>query len=1785
MTYYVDPNKGNDANVGTTSDSPWASFAKVNALSLAPGDKVVIAAGIHSQTLKPSAAGTKEKPVTIQFLPGRHEFRAASAIKLCYFVSNSADAPLKPRPIGILVRNARHLNITGGKDCEICYGDRMTELINDQSEDITYSCLNFDFVRPTVSEFRVLESGANSVLIQIAEGSTYAIEKGRFQWTGDLGPGGAMVQQADPVLKTCWRLGQWDPFATASVEDLGGGKVRLTYKNGNYGMIKGRQFQFRNIERDTTSAVNTRSKDITFRDCNFYALPGMGIVSQFTENIAFRRVNIAPRPGTLRTCPAWADCLQLSGCRGEILVDDCHFSGTQDDPINVHGTHLRIIEKPAPNQVLVRFMQPQTYGIAAFQPGDKVEFVNHQTLRGYAANTVSGIERKTDKDWLLTFERPVADFGKDDVVDNITWYPNITIRNCTVDTDSCRGFLVTTRGKALIDGCTFIRTRMSAILVEDDAEGWFESGPIRDLTVSNNRFIQCGQDGSPVICLSPHNGNNDPALAVHENIRICGNYFDGGGISARSVKGLTITGNRFSAKTLPIQHSACTQVTIDKNELGVADSSTQRSIAFTSISKGTSDNDTDGIPYGVALWNESLGGNHRAVVQVKDPADAVYVRLPWRRQDLSPEKKAVVVFDAKGKQILNVVRGAITREAGEIVFQPTLGAGDYFVYFMPGGNLGAVKRTADAAWLKANKLDDDKEHVAESAVRLRHANVARFESRNEFHRRDSMELIATAKETADSLVKYPQAGYLVFPEDRRYCVRMFNDLPYRWIRRGPLDCFSGEASPNEFYTFQLGIYACRKAISDIRLEFSDLEGSNGSVLPKSSIRCINSGGVDWAGEAFTKPIGVGLGTVKPLWFILNIPENVAAGIYHGTVKLTPVGQRDSNGVDALTPTTIALDIKIVGDPLPYHGCLDAWRMSRLGWLDSTKGEEDTVVKPYITVDWHGNTATILNRTVVFDALGFPTQITAGRHELLTGPVEFSIVGENGPVPFAAGAMMPVKEGKSLVANKWTHQADTLRMEVHATMECDGCLDYRIKLRADKDTTTKDIALDIPMRSEIAEYFMGLAQRGQYAPAKVNWKWNVDQVTNKLWAGNAVGGLTFDMMHNQDIWPTTYNYRNWGVPQSWDNQAKGGCDFTRDAKVARIHAYTGPRTWKAGDEVDFHFHLLITPFKPIDMGLFHYRYCGKEQRHYQEDPNGPKYGANIAHTHHAMGGINPWINYPFLTMDAMKAYRQRLLGYGYEDMDLYYTLREISNHMSEIWALRSLDDEIFSANESITYDEHGGRTFKGGGGYSWLQEHLLTGYAPAWSVGVDGDVDAAIGTQGLSRLHNSYVEGLDLLMQRVGFKGLYLDGLAYDRQIMKRVARVMAKNAPDYRIRFHTGNNFDFAGWHCNGLLQYCEHLAYITDLYIGEGYNYGASPDYWFVEMSGIPFGLKNEMLGGGNAWRGMIYGMDSPENGASPGLWKLWDSFGIQKSQMIGYWDPHCPVKTDHKDILATVYRREGKTLVALASWAEEPHMCRLTVDWKALGLDPHKAKLYAPEVQYFQPSAMTAAADAIPVMPGHGWLLILDEEEHEAPSFQVPNAYAGRSVLFQDAFDGATLKEPWKVNVSKNPAVSLKRDKGRLVITAPANCFAFAERSLPSGFNLVECDIFSGTDYGATWGPGIALIWNDKAALRMNLRTNQCFGIDSGGGQGFAGKVTPNTWYHLRFRCEKEQYLGEISTDGKLWFPIATYQRKQFHGNPVLVRLGKMNGSSDAVDFSPSGPVGSSAFKNFRIYGMLGK
>lgn len=182
-------------------------------------------------------------------------------------------------------------------------------------------------------------------------------------------------------------------------------------------------------------------------------------------------------------------------------------------------------------------------------------------------------------------------------------------------------------------------------------------------------------------------------------------------------------------------------------------------------------------------------------------------------------------------------------------------------------------------------------------------------------------------------------------------------------------------------------------------------------------------------------------------------------------------------------------------------------------------------------------------------------------------------------------------------------------------------------------------------------------------------------------------------------------------------------------------------------------------------------------------------------------------------------------------------------------------------------------------------------------------------------------------------------------------------------------------------LQFMHLFPYIDSLWFGEGYDYNEEPDYWLVEVSGIPFGLMGDMMREGNLWRGMLYGMTTRFRCADPSaLWRLWDSFGIANATMAGYWEARPPVSSDHADVRVTTYARHGlAALVAVASWHPLPLSVALAFDWAALGLDGSHVRLTLPDVGHGQALARPQLTDGgatarLDIAEGHGALLLVE-------------------------------------------------------------------------------------------------------------------------------------------------------------------------------------------------------------------
>jgi hypothetical protein len=537
----------------------------------------------------------------------------------------------------------------------------------------------------------------------------------------------------------------------------------------------------------------------------------------------------------------------------------------------------------------------------------------------------------------------------------------------------------------------------------------------------------------------------------------------------------------------------------------------------------------------------------------------------------------------------------------------------------------------------------------------------------------------------------------------------------------------------------------------------------------------------------------------------------------------------------------------------------------------------------------------------------------------------------------------------------------LKSELSASMEFDGFVQVKITLSAAQPVQVQDIRLEIPLVKEAAPYMMGLGLKGGYRPPSLDWTWDVKKNQDGAWLGDANAGLQFSLRAENYSRPLNTNFyqsKPLNMPPSWFNDGKGRISIREtNGSTLLVSCTSGQRTLQPGRDLHFDFNLLLTPFKPLDTKS---QWSTRFFHAFKPIDDVIRAGSNVINVHHA-NDVNPYINYPFLHQQQMKAYIDEAHQKGLR-VKIYDTIRELSNHALELFALRSLGSEIFSQGP--------------GGGFSWLQEHLGSDYIAAWFV--PQLKDAAVINSGMSRWHNYYIEGLDWLVRNMKIDGLYIDDVAFDRTTMKRVRKVLDRGRPEALIDLHSANQYNPRDGYANSANLYLEHFPYINRLWFGEYFDPDSPPDFWLIEMSGIPYGLMGEMLqDGGNKWRGMIYGMTCrmPYDGNDPSpVWKVWDDFRIQDSEMIGYWSQRCPVKTGNKDVLATAYVQQGrKTLVSIASWAASDVNVRLSIDWGALGIDPKQAVLSAPEVKDFQPAARFGPDDPIPVPKGKGWLLIV--------------------------------------------------------------------------------------------------------------------------------------------------------------------------------------------------------------------
>jgi hypothetical protein len=956
-------------------------------------------------------------------------------------------------------------------------------------------------------------------------------------------------------------------------------------------------------------------------------------------------------------------------------------------------------------------------------------------------------------------------------------------------------------------------------------------------------------------------------------------------------------------------------------------------------------------------------GNHRALIRVPSGGDAAYLNLEWRRHDRGVDTVRFYIVNAEtGDTVRNIHRVEVNNEHCEIAFGPVI-AGNYYFYYLPfvmqtgwggyDGNYLPREAPPEKEWMDANKIQDGN---VSGCVR---AECDEIQARTEFDSFYPMEVIATENEKKGLIGSHPDEKFLLFPEDRKFPIRMRDNIPEKWILDPVHDRFRGTADRNEYYAFQLGLWAI-DSIEGVKVTFHPLVGKD-TTLPAEAMTCFNTGGIDPNGKPFEKTVNVSKGKVQPLWIGVDIPRDIAPGMYKTDIEVVTANAGQKR---------VSAEIDVTDSVLEDRGDNQIWRHSRLRWLNSTAGIDDLPVSPYGAIQvGDSGSVNLTGKEISFDKAGLPSSIKVHGTEILMAPIRFHVETAVGNLHFAAHPSTVVRQRPGIIEKQTVLTNDLLKLTTIAEAESDGWLKYTFSIKPRINLKVADIRLEIPLRTETAPYVMGMGLPGSVAPETHDAKW--ERPHDSFWLGGTRAGLYCELRGASYCGPLLNLYHP-APPASWYNSGKGGFRIRTTGAQRNVIVYSGHRQLRKGERLQFECAFIITPVKELNT---HSQFTDR----YFHNPLAPdpdeRYlaaGVKIINLHHA-NQYNPHINYPFVAVKEMKEFVDRWHGKGMK-VKIYYTIRELTNYVAEIWALRSLGNEILAGGS--------------GGGYTWLREHFVDDYTPSWYQYLDSTrVDASVVTApGSSRWFNYYVEGLGWLVKNIGIDGLYLDDVSYGRNMLKRMRKVMEAAKPGCLIDLHSNTAFSLGP-----AIQYTEFFPYIDKVWFGEGFHYNRmSAVSWLVESSGIPFGLMGDMLPqahneGDSPWRGMVFGMTSrlgwildysnDKHTDPTALWKVLDEFHIADAHMIGFWEKRPVVTTSDKDVMATAYLLDGKILVSIASWAKEKRNVKLRIDFAAAGFGPDHVRISAPPIDGFQPEREFRPTDSIPVEPTKGWLLVVEE------------------------------------------------------------------------------------------------------------------------------------------------------------------------------------------------------------------
>lgn len=526
--------------------------------------------------------------VTLVFPRGRYDFWPQYAYERNYYETNTYD--VFPKRLAMLFEEFRHITIDGN-DSQFIMHDRIQPITIENCENVTLKNFSIDWDIPLTAQARVVNVGHDffDMEINVME-SPYIIENGKLVFVGEgwkspLSKAMEFEASTRLIVPQTGDLALGENWRDYEASSLRYGLVRLRRTGGfeRYPAV-GNMLVLRHSTRDHAGIFICNSYCVSLFDIQVYHTAGLGILAQYSSDITFKRVNVVPNEAKGRIFSGHDDGFHLMGCKGQILVDSCRWAGLMDDPINIHGTCVKVMERLSSTKLVCRFMHDMSKGMVWAMAGDQVGFIDANTMYTIFTGEVRSFKAIDEYVFELELKEALPEgITGNMALENLTWTPDVDIRNSFFGSCRARGLLISTPGKVVVEDNIF-ESSGSAILIAGDANYWYESGAVKDVLIKGNDFrypcmSSMYQFCEAIISIEPEIPNPDIKYPFHRNIRIENNIFnpfDYPILYAKSVDGLSFTDNEirgnsiykpFHERKAAITLLKCNRVKVTRNRI------------------------------------------------------------------------------------------------------------------------------------------------------------------------------------------------------------------------------------------------------------------------------------------------------------------------------------------------------------------------------------------------------------------------------------------------------------------------------------------------------------------------------------------------------------------------------------------------------------------------------------------------------------------------------------------------------------------------------------------------------------------------------------------------------------------------------------------------------------------------------------------------------------------------------------------------------------------------------------------------------------------------------------------------------------------------------------------------------------------------------------------------------------------------------------------------------------------------------------------------------------------